>query len=91
MKLRTVNEGTGIVNGVFGELDATTYANYPSGFTSTNCVIIALQAYYDTDYIITAGMHDIARVALNSKNIIVVSRDSSFAGKSYKLLLQKIS
>ena len=90
-EFQVLNEGIGTVDGIFGSMDATTYADYPTGFTSKNCVIIALQAYYDADYIITAGMHDIARVALSTNHIIVVLRDESFAGKPYKLLLQKIA
>lgn len=79
------------MDGTFENLNQTTYKGYPAGFNSTNCIIVALQAYLNQDYIIVAGIDSIAKIAFQRSAIIVVATDSNLVGKPYKILLQKFS
>lgn len=88
-KTDVLQSNIAIVNGTFGSLNQTTYTGYPAGFDSTNCIIVALQAYLDPDYIIVAGIDAVAKIAFQRDAIIVVAIDSNVIGKPYKILLQK--
>ena len=90
-KTNVLESNIAIVNGTFENLNQTTYKGYPAGFNSTNCIIVALQAYLNQDYIIVAGIDAVAKIAFQRSGIIVVVTDSNLVGKPYKILLQKIT
>nr|DAF22479.1 MAG TPA: hypothetical protein [Caudoviricetes sp.] len=90
-KTDVLESNIAIVDGTFESLNQTTYKGYPAGFNSTNCIIVALQAYLNQDYIIVAGIDAVAKIAFQRSGIIVVVTDSNLVGKPYKILLQKIT
>ena len=90
-KTDVLESNIAIVDGTFESLNQTTYKGYPAGFNSTNCIIVALQAYLNQDYIIVAGIDAVAKIAFQRSCIIVVVTDSNLVGKPYKILLQKIT
>mgnify|MGYP007026047154 CR=1 FL=1 len=88
-ELSALNTNTEILTGTLGEQNVTTYFSFPDGYNSTNCMIISIMAYVDSNYVGNAINFNWAYVNLESSRIAIVSRDASVVGKTFKLLLQK--
>lgn len=87
--LEALNSNTEILTGTLGEQNVTTYLSFPDGYNSTNCMIISIMAYVDSNYVGNAINFNWVYVNLESSRIAIVSRDASVVGKTFKLLLQK--
>ena len=88
-EFEALNTNTEILTGTLGEQNVTTYLSFPDGYNSTNCMIISIMAYVDSNYVGNAINFNWVYVNLESSRIAIVSRDASVVGKTFKLLLQK--